>query len=128
MAHFEDISLFYNNNALMGFEITCKLDFQTVELQKYAKFQKNPIKSCTGYFSDISYSERVKTPRVDLFRYFVPYMSLVQENTLNTPCLYLIPLLNWSYLHQPEKNHAPKMAIFGHFSAYNAKYRELSIR
>ena len=90
MAHFEGMMLFYNMKAVLGFEITCNCYFQTVELQKYSKFQNNPKKSCTRFFSDISYSEWGKMPRVGLFGFFVPYMSLVLENTLNTPCLYLI--------------------------------------
>ena len=128
MAHFEGMMLFYNMKAVLGFEITCNYYFQTVELQKYSKFQNNPKKSCTVFFSDISYSEWGKMPRVGLFGFFVPYMSLVLENTLHTPCLYLITLLNWSLIHHFEKKHAPKMTIFGHFLAYNAEYSELSIR
>ena len=128
MAHFEGIMLCYNINVILDFEITCKFDFQTLELQKYAKFQNNLEKLCTGFFSDISYSEWGKMPRVSIFGFFVPYMSLVQENILNTLCLCHITLLNWSFLHHPEKNYAPKMVIFSHFSAYNAKYSELIIR
>ena len=128
MVHFEGMMLCYNINAVLGFELTCKYHFQTVELQKCAILQKNAKKSCDGFFSDISYSERGKMPRVGLFGFFVPYMSLVLENTLHTPCLYLITLLNWSLIHHFEKKHAPKMMIFGHFLAYNAEYSELSIR
>ena len=50
------------------------------------------------------------------------------ENTLNTPCLYLIIMINGSFLHDFEKKDTPKMAIFGLFSAYNDKNREMSIR
>ena len=57
MAHFEGMMLCYNMKAVLGFEITCNYYFQTVELQKYSKFQNNPKKLCTGFFSDISYSE-----------------------------------------------------------------------
>ena len=128
MVHFKGMMLCYNINAVLGLEITCKYHFQTVELQKCANLQKNAKKSCDGFFYDISYSERGKMPRVGLFGFFVPYMSLVLENTLKTPCLYLITSLIWASLHQLEKNHATKMVIFSHFLAYSAKYSKLRIR
>ena len=128
MVHFEGMMLCYNINAVLGFELTCKYHFLTVELQKCANFKKNAKKSCDGFFSDISYSERGKMPRVGLFGFFVPYMSLVLENTLNTPCLYLITSLNWASLHQLEKNHATKMVILTHFWVKSAKYSKLRIR
>ena len=127
MAHFEDMILCYNINAVLGFELAIKINFQTVEHKKYAKFWKNLKKSCAGFFSDISHSEWGKMSRVDLFGFFVPYISLMLEYTLNTLCLCLITLLNWSFYHHLEKNHAPKSANFGHFLVYNSKYSELSI-
>ena len=38
MAHFEDMILCYNINAVLGFELAIKINFQTVEHKKYAKF------------------------------------------------------------------------------------------
>ena len=127
MAHFEGMMLCYNINAVLGFKLAIKFNFQTVEHKKYAKSWKNRKKSCAGFFPDISYSEWGKMSWVDLFGFFVPYMSLILEYTLNTLCLCLITWLNRSSWHHLEKNHAPKTANLGHFLAYNSIYSELSI-